>query len=1796
MKKNRVFLSLLLTFAMLFSMLPFSLPVSAAVGVKTESFNLGAFTFIDGGEYPQCCKGWEVGKGGLTMQTVRKAQRLVVEFTNAPTGEFQFIWSGSGWNQTEHVMANGKILTVILANMNGWANTATDNNGVIRIHHWLPSLDALGLVSARLEWDVEDSGGDPGDTPTTLTNLIVNPNFAQSGLPGWTNFGGAARETGTGRDGSNALVVRPGNSGANMPITSFKPNTTYFFGVWGKTEGTNANGITVGVQHLTPAPSLYLIFNVGDYVYESQFFTTAGTFSADPEVIIWKDPGRDAKLYVDSLFLYEAIFIKTLPAKLNYAVGESLDLTGMVIDVYNKSANAYDRINVTNGNVSVSGFNSTIAGKQTVLITYGGVYTTSVEVTVGSTEEPRCDKCGELIENCTCTVYCDKCGKPIDECKLQYEKPVIGVPKGVNPVPNYEQNFNPNDWNYLGNDWIDHKDKGREWVVSNWGPATGNNIMSRGNFDMLAKYPGDDGSGYVSLKTTAVNNLATLPNASHRVNLNGAEMFSPNWDTQAGSAKLYGYGYFECRMKVADVGFDGNQGVCASFFLQSARNDPLDRPGASNFEIDFEFLTNGTVGGGPRENWVNSNGCKEYGYVATVIHPGNTVEYKKMDFNPSKGFYTYGVLWLPNKVEWYIEGKLVRTATGDFARNGILVAMNNWTGTSTWGGLPPQNNDAVTYYDFFRYYTLEEEKEPVYCDVCGKPEDECICTAIISIPSEVKPAPKYTQEFDRAFNNEGWRMLSNDNRWMVPGDWGFSRMANFSQFNTYPGDSGNGYIGLKSVAVGSDIPNSQNGATIASPNWDFSVNDPNLYGYGYFEFRAKIADVGTPTTPISGVRSMFWIRGSGVDFNNGDNDIRFAFNTTESWINSSNSGNVSLQGSTNVTHSLNFNPSKNFHTYGILWLPDKLEWWIEGECVRQVKGNFTGTGVSIMLEQIVAWGANAPASDTSTIYDYFKFYEFDNSSIPVDKDALSALIATADTYNGSGYTSESWAAFVTALNNAKTILNNASATQIAVNNAVTALQSAINGLIPEGAIMPLNLIENYNFAQTGLPGWINFGGAAREIGAGRNGSNAMVVTPGNAGANMPIMSLLKNNTTYYFAVWGKTEGTNANGITVGVQNLAPASPAQFYLIFDVGDYVYKSEFFTTAATFNAVPEVIIWKAPERDAKLYVDSLYLYEALIISTLPNKLSYNTGENLDLTGMFIDVYNKTTGTYNRIGINNGDVTIAGFDSVTPGQKTVVITYTSGGISLKASFNVVVGAFDDIKNEKLKPLIDEFNALNESDYSKISWKLASKAFDIVMTVFEDDDATIDDVENAAAGLRKALEKLQPSGIGAAPLESPAVPEGVALSYTQNFNRSEWNLNTDWVRSPDDLWQVSNWQAGFSNQALRSNFDMYESLSGFNGSGFMSLKTVGTNNKPAYLLNSGEIASPEWGAQAGDPRLWGYGYYETRMKVADSGDAAASKGVCASFFIQGASGEPAFEVDFEFLTNGTIGDRPRDPWVLSDNYGYVALALHNAGSSYPVVYQKLDFNPSTDFFTYGILWLPDRIEWWVEGVCVRSQTGNFERAGSRIAMNNWTGNVTWGGLTPEEDAITYYDFVKYYSLYTAPEPEEYTVSFDTDGDITDVTVIAGEKVEQPEDPAKYGYTFLGWFLDGELFDFDTEITEDITLVAKWQRIVVPPVNQITVNGAEVKFEIINGVATIAIKEKAIMNQILSGNTIVFDLSSFDAVDIKVPAEWFKDVDKIITIVTAKGTDTVKTKTLWNNSGKDRLITVRKGKIDVTNI
>lgn len=63
-----------------------------------------------------------------------------------------------------------------------------------------------------------------------------------------------------------------------------------------------------------------------------------------------------------------------------------------------------------------------------------------------------------------------------------------------------------------------------------------------------------------------------------------------------------------------------------------------------------------------------------------------------------------------------------------------------------------------------------------------------------------------------------------------------------------------------------------------------------------------------------------------------------------------------------------------------------------------------------------------------------------------------------------------------------------------------------------------------------------------------------------------------------------------------------------------------------------------------------------------------------------------------------------------------------------------------------------------------------------------------------------------------------------------------------------------------------------------------------------------------------------------------------------------------------------------------------------------------------------------------------------------------------------------------------------YTVTFQSKGGSEVASQIrANTPADQPADPTKEGYTFIGWYNGESEWDFETPVTADLTLTAKWQ-------------------------------------------------------------------------------------------------------------
>jgi len=130
-----------------------------------------------------------------------------------------------------------------------------------------------------------------------------------------------------------------------------------------------------------------------------------------------------------------------------------------------------------------------------------------------------------------------------------------------------------------------------------------------------------------------------------------------------------------------------------------------------------------------------------------------------------------------------------------------------------------------------------------------------------------------------------------------------------------------------------------------------------------------------------------------------------------------------------------------------------------------------------------------------------------------------------------------------------------------------------------------------------------------------------------------------------------------------------------------------------------------------------------------------------------------------------------------------------------------------------------------------------------------------------------------------------------------------------------------------------------------------------------------------------------------------------------------------------------------------------------------------------------------------------------------------------------------------------------YTVMFETNGgnSLSKQTVNKNATIKEPDLPQKDGYNFGGWFIDEELttrFDFQTKVTKNITLYAKWE-IVDETKDQIIFTIGKTK-------ATVFGKEKQNdVAPIIKGDR-AFLPARFVAENLGAKVEWSNESRKVI--------------------------------------
>lgn len=141
------------------------------------------------------------------------------------------------------------------------------------------------------------------------------------------------------------------------------------------------------------------------------------------------------------------------------------------------------------------------------------------------------------------------------------------------------------------------------------------------------------------------------------------------------------------------------------------------------------------------------------------------------------------------------------------------------------------------------------------------------------------------------------------------------------------------------------------------------------------------------------------------------------------------------------------------------------------------------------------------------------------------------------------------------------------------------------------------------------------------------------------------------------------------------------------------------------------------------------------------------------------------------------------------------------------------------------------------------------------------------------------------------------------------------------------------------------------------------------------------------------------------------------------------------------------------------------------------------------------ISWVPRTVTFDTNGGSeIPAVTVPFGQPVAEPATDPTKEGVLFYGWFADKDCNEEFDFgtlifkdTTVYAKYAPPV----TVSFETNGgsEIGDVTIPSGYTVDEPEDPEREGFLFVGWFSDVDLteeYDFEDEVTDDLTLYAKW--------------------------------------------------------------------------------------------------------------
>jgi beta-glucanase (GH16 family) len=222
------------------------------------------------------------------------------------------------------------------------------------------------------------------------------------------------------------------------------------------------------------------------------------------------------------------------------------------------------------------------------------------------------------------------------------------------------------------------------------------------------------GRTFLGNTPAVTNGIASLKldtyNAQHLGSFKGTELWT-NSQYARGTNGLE----LEARVRVNSL----PSGLVTSFFTYAARTQ-FSPPLAD--EIDFEHLSkalNAAPAGQKPILLTTWNDYKTDGSNFGDPNVHSSVSVVANGWDPTQ-FHTYRIRWLGNRVEWYLDDQLLRTATQAVSTDPQNVRINFWAPDSSWGdayasSLTPTTNSAQnqSYFYDLDWVAMRDAYSPV---------------------------------------------------------------------------------------------------------------------------------------------------------------------------------------------------------------------------------------------------------------------------------------------------------------------------------------------------------------------------------------------------------------------------------------------------------------------------------------------------------------------------------------------------------------------------------------------------------------------------------------------------------------------------------------------------------------------------------------------------------------------------------------------------------------------------------------------------------------------------------------------------------------------------------------------------------------------------------------------------------------------------------------------------------------------------------------------------------------------------